>query len=153
MCFWKSKQSKVLRAKKAIVVYKIGEFADENTFVPYYVNNFTYKIGRKCQICPDFKGHSITVGFHGYINIIVTNIKSHQLHAVIQKNTKDRPTISIYPIINETLYLGKFIVPKGAIYCVNELNEIVSNQIIYTGQYSNVWRLFDADLKESFNSI
>ena len=153
MCFWKSKQSKVLRAKRAIVVYKIGEFADENTFIPYYVNNFTYKIGRKCQICPDFEGHSITVGFHGYINIIVTDIKFPQLHAVIQKNTKQKPLISIYSTFQDALYLGKFIVPKGAIYCVNELNEIVSNQIIYTGQYSNVWRLFDTNLKESFNSI
>lgn len=70
---------------------------------------------------------------------------------VIQKNTKNKPTISIYPTNNELLYLGK--VPKGAIYCVNELNEIVSNEIIYTGQYSNVWKIFDTDLKESFNSI
>ena len=42
MCFRKAKQSKVLTAKKDIVVYKIGEFADEGTFVPYYVNNYTY---------------------------------------------------------------------------------------------------------------
>lgn len=65
-----------------------------------------------------------------------------------KKNTKDKPTIGIYPIINETLYLGKFIVPKGAIYCVNELNEIISNEIIYTGQYSSVWKALDTNLKE-----
>lgn len=59
-----------------------------------------------------------------------------------------KPTIGIYSMINESLYLGKFIVPKGTIYCVNECNEIVSNQIIYTGQYSNVWRVFDINLKE-----
>ena len=148
MCFWKSEKSKVLRAKRDIVVYKIGEFADENTFIPYYVNNFTYKIGRKCQICPDFKGHSITVGFHGYINIIVTDIKFPQLHAVIQKNTKQKSLISIYSALQDTLYLGKFIIPKGAIYCVNELNEIVSNKMIYTGQYASVWKALDVNLKE-----
>ena len=153
MCFWKSEKSKVLRAKRDIVVYKIGESADENTFVPYYMNGFTYKTGEKYLRCPDFNSNSITVGFHGYINIIITNIKSLQLYAVIQKNTKQKPLISIYSALQDTLYLGKFIIPKGAIYCVNELNEIVSNQIIYTGQYSNVWRLFDTDLKEYFNSI
>ena len=43
MCFWKSKRSKVLRAKRDIVVYKIGDFADEDTFTPYFINSFTYK--------------------------------------------------------------------------------------------------------------
>lgn len=154
MCFWKSKQSKVLRAKRDIVVYKIGTVADKNTFVPYFVNSFIYTTNIKYQASPEFGCNIIIEGYHGYINIALTiDALTSPVSAVIQKNTKDRPTISIYPTINETLYLGKFIVPKGAIYCVNELNEIVSNQIIYTGQYSNVWRLFDTDLKESFNSI
>ena len=154
MCFWKSKQSKVLRAKRDIVVYKIGTVADKNTFVPYFVNSFIYTTDIKYQTSPDFRSNLMVVGYHGYINIALTIAAlTSPVSAVIQKNTKDRPTISIYPTINETLYLGKFIVPKGAIYCVNKLNEIISKQIIYTGQYSNVWRLFDTDLKESFNSI
>ena len=154
MCFWKSKQSKVLRAKRDIVVYKIGTVADKNTFVPYFVNSFIYTTDIKYQTSPDFRSNLMIVGYHGYINIALTIAAlTSPVSAVIQKNTKDRPTISIYPTINETLYLGKFIVPKGAIYCVNKLNEIISNQIIYTGQYSNVWRLFDTNLKESFNSI
>lgn len=154
MCFRKSKQSKVLRAKRDIVVYKIGTVADKNTFVPYFVNSFIYTTDIKYQTSPDFGSNLMIVGYHGYINIALTIAAlTSPVSAVIQKNTKDRPTISIYPTINEILYLGKFIVPKGAIYCVNELNEIISNQIIYTGQYSNVWRLFDTDLKESFNSI
>ena len=153
MCFWKSEKSKVLRAKRDIVVYKIGDFADEDTFIPYFMNSFTYKTGKKCQICPDFKRNSITVGFHGYINIIVTAIKTHQLHAVVQKNTKQKSLISIYSTLQDILYLGKFIVPKGAIYCVNDLNEIVSNKIIYTGQYASVREVLDVNLKEFFNSI
>ena len=148
MCFWKSEKSKVLRAKRDIVVYKIGDFADKDTFIPYFMNSFTYKTGRKCQICPNFNSSHITVGLHGYINIIVTSTKSHQLHAVIQKNTKQKPLISIYSTFQDALYLGKFIVPKGAIYCVNELNEIVSNKIIYTGQYASVREVLNVNLKE-----
>lgn len=153
MCFWKSEQSKVLRAKRDIVVYKIGYFADETTFVPYYMNSFIYNTGMQCQICPDFKRHSITVGFHSYVNIIVTVIKSCQLHAVIRKNTEQKPMITIYSTFQDILYLGKFIIPKGAMYCVNDLNEIVSNKIIYTGQYASVRDISDVNLKEFFNSI
>lgn len=153
MCFWKSKQSKVLRAKRDIIVYKIGTVADKNTFIPYFIGSFIYTTDIKYRTSLNFESNIITVGYHGYINIMLTMTASTPVSAVIQKNTKDRPLISIYPTINETLYLGKFIVPKGAIYCVNERNEIVSNQIIYTGQYSNVWRIFDTNLKESFNSI
>ena len=152
MCFWKSEKSKVLRAKRDIVVYKIGTVADKNTFVPYFVNSFIYTTDIKYQTSPDFGSNIMIERYHGYINIIITS-SAIPVSVAIQKNTKDKPVISIYPSNYKPLYLGKFIVPKGAIYCVNELNEIVSNQIIYTGQYSNVWRIFDTNLKESFNSI
>lgn len=153
MCFCKTRQSKVLRAKRDIVVYKIGVKANKAIFTPYFITKFSYIAGIKNTTDPNFNISHINEGFHGYINIALTITVVTPASAVIQKNTKNKPTISIYPTNNELLYLGKFIVPKGAIYCVNESNEIVSNQIIYTGQYSNVWRIFDTDLKESFNSI
>ena len=152
MCFCKTRQSKMLRAKRDIVVYKIGVEANKDAFVPYFIGSFKYLTGIKYQTFPDFGGNFMVVGYHGYINIVITS-SSIPVSAVIQKNTKDRPTISIYPTINETLYLGKFIVPKGAIYCVNELNEIISNEMIYTGQYSSVWKALDTNLKEYFKSI
>ena len=152
MCFWKSKQSKVLRAKRDIVVYKIGVEANKDAFVPYFVNSFIYTTDIKYQTSPDFGSNLMVVGYHGYINIIITS-SSVPISVAIQKNTKDKPVISIYPSNYESLYLGKFIVPKGAIYCVNELNEIVSNKMIYTGQYSSVWEALDTNLKEYFNSI
>ena len=40
MCFWKSEKSKVLRAKRDIVVYKIGNKANKNAFVPYFIGSF-----------------------------------------------------------------------------------------------------------------
>lgn len=153
MCFCKTRLSKVLRAKRDIVVYKIDVKANKAIFTPYFITKFSYIAGIKNTTDPNFNISHINEGFHGYINIALTITVVTPASAVIQKNTKNKPTISIYPTNNELLYLGKFIVPKGAIYCVNESNEIVSNQIIYTGQYSNVWRIFDTDLKESFNSI
>lgn len=135
-------------AERDFYVYKIGVEANKAIFTPYFMTNFSYIAGIKNTTYPNFNISHIEEGFHGYINIALTITVITPVSAVIQKNTKDRPTISIYPTINETLYLGKFIVPKGAIYCVNELNEIVSNQIIYTGQYSSVWKALDTNLKE-----
>lgn len=141
MCFCKTRQSKVLRAKRDIVVYKIGVEANKAIFTPYFMTKFSYIAGIKNTTDPNFNISHINEGFHGYINIALTITVVTPTSVVLQKNTKDRPPISIYPTNNKTLYLGKFIIPKGAIYCVNENNEIVSNQIIYTGQYSNVWEV------------
>lgn len=152
MCFWKSKQSKILRATRDIVVYKIGNEANKNAFVPYFIGSFKYLTGIKYQTSPEFGNNIIIEGYHGYINIEITS-SAIPVSVVIQKNTKDKPVIYIYPSIYESLYLGKFIVPKGAIYCVNESNEIVSNKMIYTGQYTSVWEALDTNLKEFFNSI
>ena len=152
MCFWKSEKSKVLRAKRDIVVYKIGNEANKDAFVPYFVGSFKYLTGIKCQTSPEFGNNIIIEGYHGYINIVITS-SSVPVSVTIQKNTKDKPVISIYPSNYEPLYLGKFIVPKGAIYCVNELNEIISSEMIYTGQYSSVWEALDTNLKEFFNLI
>ena len=147
MCFWKSKQSKILVAKRNIVVYKIGESADENTFIPYYVNSFTYKTDERCLVYPDFKNHGITIGFHGYINILVSKSFNPPM-ITVHKNTKWKLQITTYITYDMPLYLGKFIVPKGATYCVNKLNEIVSSQIIYTGQHINVLEALGTNLKE-----
>ena len=152
MCFWKSKHSKILRATRDIVVYKIGNEANKNAFVPYFIGSFKYLTGIKYQTSPEFGSNLIIEGYHGYINIVITSF-AIPVSVAIQKNTKDKPVISLYPSIHEPLYLGKFIVPKGAIYCVNESNEIVSNKMIYTGQYTSVWKVLDTNLKEFFNSI
>ena len=37
MCFYKTKESKVLIAKRDIKVCKIGVYADENTFKPFSI--------------------------------------------------------------------------------------------------------------------
>lgn len=38
MCFYKTRQSKVLIAKRDIKVYKIGVYADEGIFKPFFRN-------------------------------------------------------------------------------------------------------------------
>lgn len=147
MCFCKTKGSKILNAKKDIVVYKIGEFADKVTFIPYFMVNFTYETGNVYHTIVNFWGNSILEGFHGYINIIVT-LSSSKFAIKVQKHNKCKSLLTRYSTYGQKLYLGKFIIPKGAIYCVNTFNEIVSNQMIYTGQYASVKEISDINLKD-----
>lgn len=72
MCFCKSKQSKVLRARRDIVVYKIGVKANKAIFTPYFTTKFSYTAGIKNTTDPNFNISYINEGFHGYINIALT---------------------------------------------------------------------------------
>lgn len=146
MCFRKTKESKILNAKKDIVVYKVGEFADKTAFIPYFMNNFIYEPGGAYHTKPNFWENNISRGFHGYINIIIT-LSSPILNIAVQKNNKCKSVITRYSILGGELYLGKFIIPEGATYCVNTFNEIVSSQIIYTGQFANVKEISNINLK------
>lgn len=42
MCFYKSKESKILVAKRNIIVYKLGCFADSDIFNPVYNESYCY---------------------------------------------------------------------------------------------------------------
>ena len=87
MCFWKSEKSKVLRAKRDIVVYKIGNKANKNAFVPYYIGSFKYMTDIKYQTSPEFGSNLIIEGYHGYINIVITSF-AIPVSVTIQKTLK-----------------------------------------------------------------
>ena len=44
MCFYKTKESKVLIAKRDIKVYKLGTYADNDSFNPFFYKDFTYSV-------------------------------------------------------------------------------------------------------------
>lgn len=140
MCFHKSKQSKVLKAKRDIVVYKVGIEANKTIFTPYFISNFSYKTGTKNITETNFNISNIDKGFHSYINIITRSFYNIDIpYLSVYKNTKHNILVNIYPSASQSLYVGKFIIPKGATYCANNLNEVVSNKIIYTGIYNEIF--------------
>ena len=49
MCFCKTRLSKVLRAKRDIVVYKIGIEANKAIFTPYFMEDFSVYINKKTK--------------------------------------------------------------------------------------------------------
>ena len=46
MCFYKTKQSKVLKAKRDIKVYKLGVYADGDSFNPFFYQEFEYHVNQ-----------------------------------------------------------------------------------------------------------
>ena len=43
MCFIRTKESKLLIAKRDITVYKVGVYADVQMFTPYFMTNYCYR--------------------------------------------------------------------------------------------------------------
>ena len=129
MCFWKSKQSKVLIAKRDIKVYKIGIYADNGSFNPFYYNDFTYYINQAVFEKVKFTD-TINSGFHSYINCeLVSSYTNVNLYSCGK-------LILWVPLL--TVYLGEFIIPKGATYCLNRYGEVVSDKLMYTGNHIEI---------------
>ena len=70
MCFIRTKESKVLAAKRGIKVYKIGAYANESTFRPFFYDDFDYPVNQ-LVVEPVIFADSIEYGLHSYLNCIL----------------------------------------------------------------------------------
>lgn len=132
MCFVKTKESKVLVAKRNIKVYKIGVYADENTFKPFFYSDFDYPVNQLVVESVIF-ANAIEYGLHSYLNCILYPLYSTAVDLYIQGNLQYTLSLSRYSI-----FLGEFLIPAGTLYCLNSSGEVVSNRLIYTGNYIKV---------------
>ena len=131
MCFWKSKQSKVLIAKRDIKVYKIGIYADNDSFNPFFYQEFEYSINQIVFTKVKFTD-AIDWGFHSYINCELVSFDNK-----VNLYYCGKLILWIFLPIN-TVYLGEFIIPKGAAYCLNRYGEVVSDKLMYTGNHIKI---------------
>ena len=129
MCFYKTRQSKVLIAKRDIVVYKIGAYADDDSFYPFFYQAFEYRVNQMVFTEVKFTD-TINWGFHSYINCkLVSFYDKVSLYSCGK-------LILWVPLL--TVYLGEFTIPKGATYCLNRYGEVVSDKLMYTGNYVEI---------------
>ena len=129
MCFWKSKQSKVLKAKRDIKVYKIGVYADGDSFNPFFYQEFEYPANQIMFTEVKF-ADTINWGFHSYINCeLVSSYNDVKLYSC------GKP---ILWVSLPTVYLGEFIIPKGVAYFLNRYGEVVSDKLMYTGNHIEI---------------
>lgn len=131
MCFYKTKQSKVLRTKKDIKVYKIGTYADKTVFKPFFYNVFEYPTNQIVSEIVIFDT-IIEDGLHSYLNCVLYPLFSNAVDLYTPRSLQ-------YTIeLSYQLFLGEFIIPIGATYCLNSNGEVVSDTLIYTGNYVKV---------------
>ena len=132
MCFYKTKESKVLVAKRGIKVYKIGAYADESTFKPFFYSDFNYIVNQLVVESVIF-ADSIEYGLHSYLNCIL-----HPLYpAAVDLYTQGSLWYTL-SLSQHLIFLGEFLIPAGTLYCLNNSGEVVSNRLIYTGNYIKV---------------
>lgn len=131
MCFYKTRQSKVLIAKRDIVVYKIGAYADDDSFYPFFYQAFEYRVNQIVFTEVKFTD-TIDWGFHSYINCELAPFAT-DINLFSGRNFLYSISTLIY-----TVYLGEFIIPKGATYCLNSNREAVSDKLMYTGNHIKI---------------
>ena len=146
MCFYKTKESKVLKAKRDIVVYKIGCYANEVIFNPYFVPTYMYSKETPMRECVEFDKNHINIGLHSLLSLQV-------VYNVLDENTLFFSNRNMFPFITanvlyDNIYVGKFIIPKGSIYVVNGYNEVVSDTLIYTGKFKYINKNENFNVKE-----
>ena len=129
MCFYKTKESKVLIAKRDIKVYKIGTYADNDSFNPFFYQEFEYSVNQIVFTKVKFTD-TINWGFHSYINCeLVSSYNNVNLYSCGKL---------ILWVSFLSVYLGEFTIPKGATYCLNSNGEVVSDKLIYTGNHIKI---------------
>lgn len=131
MCFYMTKESKVLVAKRDIKVYKIGTYADNDSFNPFFYKDFKYPVNQTVFENVDFTD-MIERGLHSYITCELAPFAT-DIDLYSGRNFLYSISALIY-----TIYLGEFIIPKGATYCLNSIGEVVSDRLIYTGNYIKI---------------
>lgn len=132
MCFIRTKESKVLVAKRGIKVYKIGVYANEDTFIPFFYSNFDYPVNQ-LVVEPVIFADSIENGLHSYLNCILYPLYLAAVDLYTQGSLRYTLSLSRYSI-----FLGEFLIPASTLYCLNNSGEVVSNRLIYTGNYIKV---------------
>lgn len=131
MCFFKTIKSKVLVAKRDIKVYKIGTYANDTSFNPFFYQEFEYPINEIMFTKVKFRD-IINRGFHSYVTCEIVPF-SNDVNIYFRKTLMYCISLLAY-----TVYLGEFIIPKGATYCLNNYGEVVSNKLMYTGNHVEI---------------
>ena len=134
MCFWKSEESKVLTAKRDIIVYKLGYVANSNIFYPVYNITYCYYKNKIAKEDIYFDNNILQEGFHSYITCIV-EVRNRPDYLFVEITSPNKYLDNVLLLGKNNAFLGKFIIPKGTTYCINMENEVISNSIVYTGNY------------------
>ena len=127
-------------AQEDIIVYKVG-YKKYNKFRPFYKKMFSYKaksLNDEISLHMDSKDnvyYFIGEGYHSYseeCNLISCLRDGEKTFDI--ESSKGYRVMPMY-LVKQSIIIGKFIIPKGSEYYENKCEEIVSSNIIWTGEY------------------
>ena len=117
-------------AEEDVVVYKVGYVID-GKFIPYFRHDFTYTANSLSK--------EVKLGSHiGYEYVSID--EGYHSYASKYKALKELNDIILFEdrMLDYNSYdkilIAKFIIPKGSEYYKNEEDEMVSSQLIWTGE-------------------
>ena len=142
-------------ADENIIVYKIGDVRCDNFFSACEFYKYNRKFSNKKtklklqELSEDGKDfYTIEKGYHSYsgdckiINDIMLSYSPILITTIIFK-VKNEQKASYH----DNHCVGIFVIPKGSEYYENAEGEIVSNQLIWSGEYKKVDDQFDVPIK------
>lgn len=147
MCFIRTKESKLLIAKRDITVYKVGVYADTQMFTPYFIIDYCYIRKALANETVAFNKDSIDKGLHSVLSVYGCYASLIGCTNFFSSNRNRIPFITVNTLCNN-VYVGKFIIPRDSLYMVNSYNEVVSNRLIYTGEFKHINKNEDFNIKE-----
>lgn len=130
-------------ADKDIEVYKLVTLANKQSCVSIvknfnYTANILYKIPTlECnEIARKYGTIKIEKAYHSYTGVqFVCNSAFHKVKGVYRCKRMIFGNRRMFIPFENDSYIATFIIPKGAVYTINNCGEIVSDKIIYTGKY------------------
>lgn len=130
-------------ADKDIEVYKIVTCANKQSCVSIiknfnYTANILYKIPTlECsETARKYGTLRIEKAYHSYTGVqFICDSAFHIVNGIYRCKRVILGNRRMFIPFKNDNYIATFIIPKGAVYTINSCEEIVSNQIIYTGRY------------------
>lgn len=136
MCFIKTKESKLLIAKRDIIVYKVGIYADVQMFTPYFMTDYCYRRKVLANQTVTFNKNYINIGLHSVLSL--EGCYASLIGCIRFFSNGSRIPFIVVNVLCNHVYIGKFIIPRDSLYMVNSYNEVVSNRLIYTGEFKHI---------------
>lgn len=146
MCFIRTKESKLLIAKRDITVYKVGVYADVQMFTPYFFTDYCYRRKALANQTVTFNKNSINIGLHSVLSL--EGCYASLIGCIRFFSNGSRIPFIIVNVLCNHVYIGKFIIPKGSTYIINCYNEVVSDTLIYTGEFKHINKNENFNIKE-----
>lgn len=117
MCFIRTKESKLLIAKRDITVYKVGVYADVQMFTPYFMTDYCYRRKALANQTVTFNKNSINIGLHSVLSL--EGCYASLIGCIRFFSNGSRIPFIVVNVLCNHVYIGKFIIPRDSLYMVN----------------------------------